>query len=283
MDPAAYLARIGYDADTAPSLRTLRRLHRDHLTHIPFENLDLHLGRPILLDEPSMFDKIVTRRHGGFCYELNGLFAWLLERLGFEVSRHSAGVMTGGRVGPEFDHLALLVQLDEPWLVDVGFGQSFRDPLRLVRGIDQIQGDDRYRLVQTEQGVWLTKRRGDEPWATLYRFSLTASTLAEFGDMCRHHQESPDSSFTRQRVCSIETTGGRVTLAGMTLIETAGDERRETPIGSDGEYRQILLERFGVELGGAEWRRRVEGGRSAGASGTRGSGLRAQRSDGESG
>lgn len=254
MDPADYLARIGCDDDRASSARTLRRLHRAHLTSIPFENLDIHLGSPIVLDEAALYDKVVARRRGGFCYELNGLFAWLLERLGFEVDRVSAGVMTRGRFGPEFDHLALIVRLDEPWLVDVGFGQSFQEPLRLVEGIDQVQGLDGYRLVQTDRGWLLNERRGDDPWTTLYRFRRTPRALAEFAGMCRHHQESPDSSFTQRRLCSMATAEGRVTLAGETLIETAGDERRETPVTSDEDYRRLLRERFGVDLGGAAWK-----------------------------
>src|SRR5215212_1339106 len=111
MDLQAYLQRINYRGGRAPTAATLRDLHRAHLLAVPFENLDIHLGRPILLGQDALFDKIVRRRRGGFCYELNGLFAGLLRELGFEVTLLAAGVARAdGGFGPEFDHLTLLVQ-----------------------------------------------------------------------------------------------------------------------------------------------------------------------------
>src|SRR5215207_11196611 len=111
MDIQAYLRRIHYRGDLTPTATTLRELHRAHLLAVPFENLDIHLGRPIVLDQDALFDKIVTRRRGGFCYELNGLFALLLRELGFEVTLLAAGVARAdGGFGPEFDHLTLLVE-----------------------------------------------------------------------------------------------------------------------------------------------------------------------------
>ena len=142
MDIQAYLRRINYSGEQAPSAATLYELHRAHLLAVPFENLDIHLGRPIVLDQDALFDKIVTRRRGGFCYELNGLFALLLRELGFEVTLLAAGVARAdGGFGPEFDHLTLLVRAtslnpqSEVWLADVGFGDSFREPLRFVEAI----------------------------------------------------------------------------------------------------------------------------------------------------
>jgi N-hydroxyarylamine O-acetyltransferase len=125
MNVEDYLQRLGYNGDRIPNAETLRNLHHAHLLAVPFENLDIHLGRPIVLDEKSLYEKIVRRRRGGFCYEANGLFAALLRELGFNVALLSARVMDGGKLGPEFDHLTLLVQLEERWLADVGFGDSF--------------------------------------------------------------------------------------------------------------------------------------------------------------
>src|SRR5512145_3494995 len=109
MDVEAYLARIGYDGPLAVDPQVLRDLHRAHLLAVPFENLDIHHGRRIELGLDSIYDEIVRRRRGGFCYELNGLFAWLLERLGFELQRHSARVCGAAGQGPVFDHLTLQV------------------------------------------------------------------------------------------------------------------------------------------------------------------------------
>lgn len=260
MDTAAYLRRIGVDGDLTPSLHVLRRLHAAHLTSVPFENLDIHLGRPIALGDADLFDKIVTRRRGGFCYELNGLFARLLERLGFSVTRLSAGVMGADGFGPEYDHLALLVALEEPWLADVGFGQSFREPLRFVAEVEQAQGEDAYRLDRQDSMWVMCERVRDGDWAARYRFDLAPRSLPEFIDRCRHHERSPESSFPRRRVCSLATPAGRITVTGMTLIETTGPSRDEARIDSDRAYRAILRDRFGIELGDAAWRHPLPGG-----------------------
>lgn len=145
----SYLRRISYSGPTTPNASTLRALHRAHMLSVPFENLDISLGRKIVCDESSFLRKIVKRRRGGFCYELNGAFAWLLRELGFEVTLLSARV-TGddGSASPEFDHLTLRVDLGEPWLADVGFGDAFVEPLRLKSGIEQRQGDRGFRIVE---------------------------------------------------------------------------------------------------------------------------------------
>ena len=131
MDTDAYLARMGYTGPREPTPETLRRLHRAHVLAVPFENLDIHLGHPIVLAIPSLYEKIVRRRRGGFCCELNGLFGWLLGQLGFTVVILSARVFRDGQPGSEFDHLILRVELEEDLIADVGFGDSFLEPLRL--------------------------------------------------------------------------------------------------------------------------------------------------------
>ena len=147
LDTTAYLNRINYSGAVTPSAETLRQLQLHHLWAVPFENLSIHSAEPIILNDAALFDKIVVRRRGGFCYELNGLFAALLRQLGFEVQMLSASVANSeGEWGPEFDHMTLLVSLDERWLVDVGFGDSFVEPLRLEERGDQIQGSRRYRI-----------------------------------------------------------------------------------------------------------------------------------------
>jgi arylamine N-acetyltransferase len=154
MDLEAYLRRIEYDGPRHPSASTLRSLHRQHLFTVPFENLDIPLKIPIRLELPLLYDKIVVRRRGGFCYELNGLFCELLTAMGFQVCMLSARVRRDhGGFGPEFDHMLLKVQLDEPWLVDVGFGESFVDPIIFhAGGADQVNG---YRyLVSASDDEW---------------------------------------------------------------------------------------------------------------------------------
>src|SRR5579885_83719 len=138
MDIQSYLGRIHYQGSLEPTLQTLRALHEAHLLAVPFENLDIHLGREIVLDEARLWTKIIEQRRGGFCFELNGLFAQLLRAPGFQVDMLSAGVArSSGGFGPEFDHMTLLVHLEEDWLADVGFGKSFRQPLRMQASLIQ--------------------------------------------------------------------------------------------------------------------------------------------------
>ena len=139
MNIDAYLKRINYDGSTDPTLETLRGLHRAHLLTVPFENLDIHAGRRIDVDRERIYAKIVgEEKRGGFCYELNGLFSWLLEALGYDVTLLSARVRhMDGTYGAEFDHLTVRIDLDEAWLADVGFGEGFRSRCTLWRGLSR--------------------------------------------------------------------------------------------------------------------------------------------------
>src|SRR5467141_2050357 len=149
MNTKAYLKRIGCNRPTRPSLDVLRTLHRKHLLSIPFENLDIHLHKPILLSEAAFYDKIIKHHRGGFCYELNGSFSSLLRNLGFKVSMLSARVARkDGGFSPDYDHMTLLVKLNKPWLADVGFGDSFTEPKRLdIPGAQTDHGKD-YRFTR---------------------------------------------------------------------------------------------------------------------------------------
>ncbi len=156
MNTAAYLTRIHYSGPLEPDIDTLRGLHRAHLYSVPFENLNIHLGLPIRLEEEALFEKIVTRRRGGFCYELNGLFARLLEALGYRVTLINArGVNDDGSYALEYDHLALMVNCpgapDEPWLADIGWGNGPLEPLRLVEAVEQRQGERLFRLMRENE------------------------------------------------------------------------------------------------------------------------------------
>ena len=234
---AAYLDRIGYTGTPDATIETLRVLHVAHLMSVPFENLDIHLGRTIVLDESHLFEKIVRQRRGGFCYELNGLFAGMLCALGFRVAMLSAGVARkSGGFGPEFDHMTLAVDIgEEQWLADVGFGDGFLEPLRLTAG-----GKGEYHLRRDERWILLS---GDEPQ---YRFTLTPHRLADYADMCRYHQTSPESSFTRGRLATRATADGRITVTDHRLIVTRRGVRQEREIAGEQEFKQICGEHFGL-------------------------------------
>jgi N-hydroxyarylamine O-acetyltransferase len=242
-----YLQRLNYQGSREPTLATLQALHVAHMLAVPFENLDITLGREIVLDEEALWRKIVEKRRGGFCYELNGLFAWALRELGFRVTLLSAAVMGNGAFGPEFDHLTLQVHLEEDWLADVGFGNSFRYPLRLQPGIVQAQDWGSYRLVREDE-YWILQTLEDTIWKPTYRFTLQPRTLPDFVDMCHYQQTSPESHFTQRRVCTIATSTGRITLSDQRLFITADREQKETALTSQEAYTTVLAEKFGVVL-----------------------------------
>ncbi len=245
MDIGAYLRRINYRGPQAPGEAALHALHIAHLEAVPFENLDIHLGRSIVLDEDALFDKIVNRRRGGFCYELNGLFSALLMGLGFRVTRLSAGVLRAdGGFGPDFDHMTLLVDLDERWLADVGFGDSFRDPLRLDDPGEQGQEGRVYQIRHDGRQGTMLRLDDTSQGGKGYRFGLEPRSLGDYAGMCRYHQTSPESPFTRRRICSRLTPAGRITMSDYRLIVTEGGERREQTLTED-ERQHALEQHFG--------------------------------------
>lgn len=253
MDVSLYTRRIEYEGSLEPSFATLRALHLAHLRTVPFENLDIHLGRPIRLDRAALFDKIVKRRRGGFCYELNGLFASLLQRLGFIVTLLSASdAHANGTFGPEFDHLTLGVQCPEnssvSRLADVGWGDTFREPPRLDWTSIQAQGPRAYRLDQEGDYRILWQRDYDGRWERQYRFSLQPRSYSDFAPMCHYHQTCSESPFTQNRICTLATVDGRITLDGSRLITTTRGERRERPVENEASYVRLLEEEFGIRL-----------------------------------
>ena len=250
----SYLHRIGHSGSTAPSSDTLRALHRAHLLTVPFENLDIALGREIVLDQDALVRKVVEGRRGGFCYELNGAFAALLTALGFSVTLLSARVSgAGGKESPEFDHLTLRVDLDEPWLADVGFGDLFLEPLRLHMGKEQGDPTGLFRLEQihlehVDPRIRLEKSEPGGKWKSEYSFTLERRFLEDFAARCRYHQTSPDSYFMQNRICTRATPEGRITVSEMKLIVTRNGKREERILTSEEERVAVLHDLFGLVL-----------------------------------
>ena len=250
MNTDAYLRRINYSGPLHPSPETLRGLHLAHLLTVPFENLDIHLGRPIILEDAALFDKIVERRRGGFCYELNGLFCRLLRELGFSASKLSAAVANPeGGFDPYFDHMALSVQLERLWLADVGFGDSFRQPLLLDEAGDQSAESDDYAVERSGDELILMQRSQGDSGKPQYRFLLQPYEYADYAEMCHFHQTSPKSPFTRGQVCTLATSDGRITLRDMRLITTVRGDKHERLISDQEERRNLLHDLFGIDLG----------------------------------
>jgi N-hydroxyarylamine O-acetyltransferase len=248
----AYLERINYHGSLAPTAGTLRELQLAHLLAVPFENLSIHARQPVVLEDEALFTKIVERRRGGFCYEANGLFAALLRALGFKVAMLSAGVANAeGEFGPDFDHMTLMVSLEQRLLVDVGFGDSFLEPLLLDEQSEQQQGSRAYRILPDDAHLILMQREVDNEWKAQYRFTLQSRTYADYAEMCRYHQTSTQSHFTKARICSRATPEGRITLSEMRLITTSQNgERLEQTLTSEEEYADVLREQFGIVMTG---------------------------------
>ena len=251
MDAAAltaYLDRIGARRPAVLDAAALGALHLAHQRTVPFENLSIHLGEPISLDEAGLIAKIVTRRRGGFCYELNGAFALLLEGLGAQVTRAAARVYDGeGRLGPLFDHLALVVRLPDgsgPWLADVGFGAHSSYPLRYDGRDAQDDPGGRFVLADAPDGDVDVAKDGKPQ----YRIERRERALADFVPTCWWQQTSPDSHFTWSTICSRLTGDGRISLSGRTLIRTSDGTRTEEDLGADDAVLAAYREHFGIVL-----------------------------------
>jgi len=242
MDVDAYLSRIGADRPAAPTADALRDLHLAHLLAVPFENLSVHLPERITLDEDALFDKVVRGRRGGFCYELNGLFAALLRELGFSVTL-LAGRVFSGRWGAPFDHLALRVDLEEPWLADVGFGRFARHPLRLTACEPQTDPEGEFLVLDAADGD-IEVRHNGEP---AYLVEQRPRALADFAPSCWWQATSPDSHFTQNVLTSIFTPSGRVTLVGNTLIETVDGKSAKRDLNPE-EALEAYRVHFGITM-----------------------------------
>jgi N-hydroxyarylamine O-acetyltransferase len=244
----AYLDRIGVSRPAALDAAALGALHLAHQRTVPFENLSIHLGEPISLDEADLIAKIVTRRRGGFCYELNGAFALLLEALGAQVRRVAARVYGGeGQLGPLFDHLALVVHLPDgsgPWLADVGFGAHSSYPLRYDGRDGQDDPGGRFLLTDGPDGDVDVAKDGQPQ----YRIERRERPLAEFVPTCWWQQTSPESHFTWSTICSRLTDDGRISLSGRALIRTSGGARTEEDLGPDSAVLAAYREHFGIVL-----------------------------------
>jgi N-hydroxyarylamine O-acetyltransferase len=243
----AYLQRIGAERPQVLDEPALASLHRAHLMTVPFENLSIHLGEAISLADADLIDKIVTRRRGGFCYELNGAFALLLQALGADVVRVAARVYGDGRLGPPFDHLALVVRLQagtDRWLADVGFGSHTSYPLCYDNRQEQHDPGGWFLLTDAAGGDVDVLRDGQPQ----YRIEPRERDLADFIPTCWWQQTSPESHFTQNTICSRLTADGRITLSGRALITTGSGARTERQLETDDAVLAAYRDHFGITL-----------------------------------
>jgi N-hydroxyarylamine O-acetyltransferase len=249
LDVDAYLARIGYGGPTDATEEVLRGLHHAHATSIPFENLDILLDREIRIDLPGIQEKLLLRQRGGYCFEHNLLFAALLERLGFLVTRLSARVRMGNaRVLPS-THMTVSVSAGgQPWLADVGFGgEGLLEPVPLADGVSSEQGGRGYRLVRETEREWVLRTSRPDGWLDLYSFTLEPRREADYFVANYYTSTHPRSPFTGRMVAQRVELDRRLSLIDRSLVESNASGEVTTREASEGELG-ALLRRFGIVL-----------------------------------
>lgn len=251
----AYLERIGLRTPRRPSLRALTAIHRAHLEAIPYESLDIHLGRPIRLERDALFDKLVARRRGGFCYEQNGVLAHALEALGFEVVRLRGAVDRSTRGDKEwFNHMPLLVRLRQgDFLADTGLGVGFSDPLPLAEGGLRI-GSFNFSLRRLDDRLW---RCAIDPSVQdlTFDFDLSPRRVEEFAPKCRELQTSPESGFVKTMTVQRPGPDRMTVLRARTLFvydPSLPDGKTTETVADRDRFASLLTGEFGLNLSGDE-------------------------------
>jgi len=215
--------------------------------------LSIHWKQPIILDKAALFDKVIHANRGGFCYELNGLFGWLLGELGFQVTLLSASVYSESdeSYGQPFDHLMLRVDLAQSYLVDVGFGEGYLEPLLLQEDMEQRQGQKAFKLSRVDEQWTYFEQRADaqsaDSWRARYRFTLVPRAFSDFREMCHYQQTSPQSHFTQKVICTLATPEGRVTLSDDRFIITENGVRTEQTV-DEGDQTHLLQKYFQIRF-----------------------------------
>ena len=251
LDMDAYLERIGYSGGLRPCEKTLRKLHRAHTLGIPFENLDVYYRRPVSLETSALFKKIVTRARGGYCFEMNGLFAAVLKELGFKVRLLLArvGMDFKRKFGPKTHQVLMVEASNKRWLADVGFGKDgLVEPIRLDTRDDQQQFSRVFRLDQDPGFGYVLDLVTPNTIRCQYAFTLEACTMADYLMSNYFTATHPDSLFVRHRICTIPTAQGRVTLTDTQLKIDSPAGIEVTPILNEADFGIKLRKYFGIDL-----------------------------------
>jgi len=243
-----YLSRVGLAAPVSRDLAGLTAVHHAHLRAIPYENLDVQLGRPVTIDSPAIYDKIVTRRRGGWCYEMNGLLGWALGEMGFDVTRATGAVVREFKgVAAEGNHLVLRVQLPEGlYLADVGFGDGPFDPIRIAPGGFEAAGFG-FNLEEADPGWWRLRNHkfGGAP---CFDFNLECADEAVLRERCEFLQTSPLSPFVQNLTAQRFVPGGLAILRGKVLRRVTPDGFTDTVLNTADELLETLARDFSLDV-----------------------------------
>ena len=246
----AYFERIGFTGATSATLSTLTALHRAHASSIPFENLDVLLRRQIRLDLPSLETKLVSARRGGYCFEQNGLFSAVLERLGFVVTRLVARVHLGTqRINPR-THMLMLVETDAgPHIADVGFGGwGILEPIPFVADKDFKRGAWRFRLEERAENSWMLMCLECPLGIDLYAFTLAPQLPVDYEPANHYTATHPDSRFVQTLTAQLPSLECRVLLRNRELVTVTADGIESVLLPEDRDVIAALKRLFGLSL-----------------------------------
>lgn len=249
MQLSTYLNRLLFTEEALPDIQTLFKLQRLHLMALPFENIDIQLNIPISLQQETIYRKVVENNRGGYCYELNTVFCELLKIVGFKAHLISGRITKGKNTGPEYDHIAVLVWVDnEYWLADVGYGDFSLIPLAIHNSAPQWDGRNHYRIRKENDSLFaVEKLKRDDKFHSEYLFTITPRSIEEFAAINYQKQTADDSHFTRNLICSLPTENGRITIINQRLIITSENKKEEIPIAKEA-LPQTLSQYFRINL-----------------------------------
>lgn len=247
-DIPAYFKRIGYDGGSDVSLETLKGLHTAHVMNVPFENIDGFNKKPISLDVADLFEKLVTNQRGGYCFEMNGLFSFVLETLGFRVTNHFARVWHDGFEQTGKSHQVSTVEIDDQsWLCDVGFGGNGPlSPLRLEEGLVQEHFGRSHRISADPTFGYVLEYKIKDGFQPVYAFTEEQCYPADYAIANYFTSTHPSCLFTQSLVVTKPTTDGRITLFDSQLKIVANELETVTDLGLDEEIQEALLNHFGL-------------------------------------
>jgi N-hydroxyarylamine O-acetyltransferase len=246
----SYLDRIGYRGGLRPDLSVLVALQQAHVCAVPFENLDVQLGRTVTTSPQDAYEKIVGNNRGGWCYEQNGLFGWVLEQIGFDVTRVAAAVMRQDRGAASLaNHLSLVVTTPESstrYLVDVGFGGSMLEPIELLEGA-HTQAPFRLGLERDNDGYWrFTEYLGDGNFS--YDFLNEPANESALQEKCANLQSDPASNFVLNLVAQLRSQEEHVALRGRVLHVASANGVAKRVLNSANELVTTLASQFNLDL-----------------------------------
>jgi len=249
-----YLERIDLSIDKKPTLENLQKLQRAHLYHVPYENLDIMRGVPLSLEIEDLYDKIVRRRRGGYCFELNGLFSWLLTELGYEVTGYFARFLRSvvGDTMPLRGHQVMRVKpidTEEAYLVDVATGIGSPDtPICMKDGALITQASGRFRLHHQPDDTWMLQEWRNEDWGRIYQFSEEPQLPIDYKTTSFFCEHAPHSTARQKWIVNMRTPEGRYTVDGEQFKHFDGDQV-EVIVPRDQAHRdQLLRDWFGIVL-----------------------------------